>query len=109
MARFYGEIGYLITSEKIINGERTGIFEEQLIPRFYYGDIIRNVSRWDSSGSLNDDISINNNISIVADPFAVANFQHIKYVKWLDTKWKVTSVEVQYPRLILSMGGVYNE
>lgn len=103
MAKFSGKIGYAETVET-----EPGIWEEQITERTYYGDITRNTSRYQSSGQVNDDISINNTISVVADPYAKENFQHIRYVKYLGTEWKVTNVEVQFPRLILTLGGVYN-
>lgn len=104
MAKFYGKIGYIGTVES-----EPGYWEEKAIERDYYGDITRNTSRYQNGGQVNDDIVINNILSIVADPYANENFQHIRYVKWMGTKWKVTNAEVQYPRLILTLGGVYNE
>lgn len=109
MAKFRGKVGYLLTEEESIDGEGTGIWKEHILERTYYGDIIRNISRWESSGNLNDNISINNSVSIVADPFAIENFQLIKYVELHNQLWKVNTAEVQYPRIILSLGGVYNE
>ena len=103
MAKFYGNIGYIKTVEV-----EPGIWEEQAIVRPYYGDLTRNTSRYQSSGGVNDDININNNISVLADPYANENFQHMRYVEFMGTKWKITNVEVQYPRLILTVGGVYN-
>lgn len=103
MAKFYGNIGYIKTVEV-----EPGIWEEQVIEQPSFGDITRNTSRYQSSGGVNDDININNNISIVADPFANENFQHMRYVVFMGTKWKITNVEVQYPRLLLTLGGVYN-
>ena len=58
---------------------------------------------------LNDDVNISNEISIVADPFAYQNFHAMRYVEFMGAKWKISSVEVQYPRLILTVGGVYND
>lgn len=103
MAKFCGKIGYVKTVEV-----DPGIWEEQSIEEPACGDLIRNTSRYQPSGGVNDDITINNNISIVADPFANENFQHMRYVVFMGTKWKITNVEVQYPRLILTLGGVYN-
>ena len=59
--------------------------------------------------SLNDNLNISNEFSIIADPFAYENFQNMRYIVFMGAKWKITSVEVQYPRLILTVGGVYNE
>ena len=103
MAKFYGNIGYIKTVEV-----DPGIWDEQVIEHPSYGDVERNTSRYQSSGGVNDDINISNIISIVADPFANENFQHMRYVVFMGTKWKITNVEVKYPRLILTLGGVYN-
>ena len=103
MAKFYGNVGYIETVEI-----EPGIWEEQAVERPYYGDLVRNTSRYQSSGGVNEDININNNISIVADPYANENFQHMRYVVFMGTKWKITNAEVQYPRIILTLGGVYN-
>lgn len=104
MAKFYGNVGYIKTVEI-----EPGVWEEQTIAQPYYGDITRNISKYQSSGGVNDDINVSNSISIVADPFANENFQHMRYVEFMGAKWKITNVEVQYPRLILTIGGVYNE
>lgn len=103
MAKFCGKIGYIQTVES-----EPGYWEEKTIEREYFGDITRNTSRYQSEGHVNENININNILSIVADPYANENFQHMRYVKWMDTKWKITNIEVQYPRLILTLGGVYN-
>lgn len=105
MAKFHGVIGFLVTEETT-----PGVWEERIVtPPPYSGDVLRFSSQYSpSSEKLNDDITIKNRISIIADPFAIGNFYNIRYVEWLGTKWKVTDVEVDYPRLILSIGGVYN-
>ena len=104
MAKWCGIIGY---AEQV---ETTpGVWSEQITERKYYGDVIRNNRRLQSAGKLNDDINVGNEISIIADPFANNNFHSMRYVEFMSTKWKVTTVDVQYPRLILSLGGVYNE
>ena len=103
MAKFYGKIGYINSVEV-----EPGVWENQVIERPYYGDLTRNSSRFQSSGGVNDDINISNTISIVADPFAYENFHHMRYVEFMGAKWKITNVEVQYPRLSLTIGGVYN-
>lgn len=103
MNKFYGKIGYAISEETV-----PGVWVEQIIERSYYGDVIRNIRRLQSSENLNDDINVSNEISIVADAFANQNFHSMRYVEYMGTKWKVSSIEVKYPRLILSIGGVYN-
>jgi len=103
MAKFFGAIGYAITEET-----NPGVHVEQIRERRYYGDLVRNTRRLQSSGQLNDDVNVANEISIVSDPFANENFYSMRYVEFMGTKWKITNVEVQYPRLILTIGGVYN-
>ena len=104
MAKFCGVIGYAVTKET-----EPGIWEEQIVEVEYFGDVIRNTRRINASGKVNDDISISNQISIIADPFANNNFHAMKYVVFMGAKWKVSEVTVEYPRLILSIGGLYNE
>lgn len=103
MAKFYGKIGFADTVEP-----SPGVWTEKIVERNYFGDIIRNTRRLQSSDQLNDDINISNEISIVADPYANQNFHSMRYVKFMGAKWKITNVEVRYPRLILTVGGVYN-
>lgn len=104
MAKFFGVIGYAETIEV-----SPGTYIDRITERNYYGELIRDASRWaQSQSSVNDNLNINNRVSILADPYAVDNCRSIKYVEFMGTKWKVTDVEVQYPRLILSVGGVYN-
>lgn len=104
MAKFYGNIGYSKTVET-----EPGVWEETIIEKPYYGDLVRNTSHFQNSDSTNDNITISNNISIVADPFACENFQHMKYVVFMKNKWKISNVEVAYPRIVLSLGGLYND
>lgn len=103
MAKFYGVIGYAETAEI-----RPGVWQDRITERPYSGDLNRNTRRLESSDTLNDNINISNELSILADPYARQNFHSMKYVEFMGTKWKITSVDVQYPRLILMLGGVYN-
>lgn len=103
MAKFHGKVGYIKTVET-----KPGLWKAIQIEKNYYGDITSNASRYQANSQVNDDIVVNNIISIVADPYANENFQHIRYVNWMGTKWKVTNTEVKYPRILLSLGGVYN-
>ena len=103
MAKFYGVIGYVKSEET-----RPGVWQEIPTERYYYGEIGRNTSRFQSGDQLNDNLNIANEISIVADPYAYDNFRWIRYVELMGAKWKITNVEPQYPRLILSVGGLYN-
>lgn len=106
MAKWSGKVGYISTIEDPID---SGIWKEQVTEKSYYGDILRNNNRVQNiEDGLNNDISINNEISIISDPYAIQNFHAIRYAEFMGTMWKVTSVEVRYPRLILNLGGVYN-
>lgn len=103
MAKFYGKIGYAETSETA-----PGVWMDTVIERIYFGDELKNTRRWETGEGLNDDLTINNTISIVADPFAYQHFHTMRYVEWMGVYWKITNIEVQRPRLILTIGGVYN-
>lgn len=103
MAKYFGKIGYAVTVETV-----PGVWEEQITEREYFGDVIRNTRRLKSTDQINDDITISNEISIVADPFAYENFHSMRYVEFMNAKWKIESVDVQHPRLNLSIGGLYN-
>ncbi len=102
MAKYFGRIGYAEQVETV-----PGVWEEKIIERNYYGDVVRNIRRLESSGNLNDNINVSMEISIVADPYAIQNFHAMRYVEFMDSLWKISSVEVNYPRLILSIGGLY--
>ena len=103
MAKFYGEVCFVDTVET-----EPGIWEEKVTERTYSGDLVRNSRRIQSSDSVNESITISNEISIIADPYAEQNFHAIRYAVFMGTKWKIESVDVQYPRLTLTMGGKYN-
>ena len=103
MAKYYGAIGY---AEQVETSP--GVWTDVITERMYSGDMNRNTRRLESSESLNDDINITNEISIVADPFAYQNFHMMKYVEIMGCKWKISSIEVQHPRLLLTVGGLYN-
>lgn len=103
MAKFCDVIGFVESKET-----SPGVWEDVVTERKYYGDVGRNTFKYQSSGNLNDDINISNEISIVADTFANENFRAMRYVKFMGVKWKINNVEVQRPRLILNVGGVYN-
>lgn len=103
MAKYYGKIGYAITQET-----RPGVWEEVVIEKRFMGEQLNTRSKWQTNSHLNDNIDITNQLSIVADPFAYQNFYNIRYVEYSGCKWKVTATELQRPRIILTIGGVYN-
>ena len=104
MNKFYGTIGFVKTEET-----EPGVWKAQTVERGYCGDLIRNIFRNDTGSKVNSDVNLNNQISIVCDPYALENFQFIKFVRFLGTAWRVSSVEVNYPRLIMTLGEVYSE
>ncbi len=103
--KFYGKIGYGFTGETA-----PGVWRETDIEKDVVGDWLKSSRQLGDSSKVNSDITFSNIVSIVADPYAREHFQFIKYV--IDgrsgCKWKVTNVEVQFPRLLLTLGGVYN-
>lgn len=104
MAKFFGGIGYLTTKET-----KPGIWTKVVTEKKYSGELNRLSKRWSDSQKVNSDINLIAEISIVADPFLFDNLHNIKYVRLRGTPWNVESVdESQYPRLILSIGGIYN-
>ena len=103
MNKFYGEIGFAITTEK-----SPGVWIEKITSRNYYGDITRSTGRMQGSDRVNSDVNLAHTLSIVADPFAFNHYGQMRYVAFGNTKWKVESVELAFPRLIITTGGVYN-
>ena len=102
MAKWFGKVGYAVTEET-----EPGIWEETITEREYYGDVISNRFKRQNSGDVNDDINTSQIISIVADPFAYQHCSEIIYVEYMGGKWKVSDVEPMFPRLQLTIGGVY--
>lgn len=103
MTKYYGSILFSDTVETA-----PGIYEEKVTPRKYKGDVDKNWRRWENGERLNDNININNTLSIVADSFLYENLGMIKAVEWMGSFWKISSIEIRRPRLILEIGGVYN-
>ena len=104
MAKFYGVVGYTETIET-----RPGVWEPKVTEKSYYGDVLKNTRRLQSGESVNDNIVVTNNISIVADAYALQHFYSISYIEWMGAKWKVSEVDaLNMPRLILTLGGLYN-
>lgn len=103
MAKWDGYIGFSENTET-----KPGVWEPVITEHYYFGDVIENRRSLQPTNNVNDKISVNNTISIIADPYANQNFHAIKYITFMGTRWKVSSVNVQYPRLILSLGEVYN-
>ena len=104
MSRYAGKIGFAVTEETY-----PGVWTPVITEKSVKGEVLRNAYRSTSGESVNDNITISNRISVIGNPYLFENFQFIKYITWLGTKWIVTNVEVQYPHLILDIGGVWNE
>jgi hypothetical protein len=103
MARFYGRVGYGESVETA-----PGVWEDTITDVSYFGDVVKNIRQTRDGASVNNDLSVNNSISIVADAYANEHFFAIRYVEWAGTLWTVSEVEVRSPRLLLILGGVYN-
>lgn len=103
MAKFYGKVGYV---ESINKGD--GIFENIPTEHSYYGDIINISKRWQTTENLNDDIRLEQTVSIIADQYAWDNYYKIRYVIIDGAAWRVTNVTVSRPRMTLFIGGIYN-
>jgi len=101
--KFYGSVGFVEISKK-----RAGVMTQIPIEYNYSGDVMKRSIRYQNAESVNDNIGVQQQISIVADPYARNHVGSMRYVKWMGTAWKITDVSVQYPRLILTLGGVYN-
>lgn len=103
MARFYGKVGFAT-----LETTNPGVSVEVITERPYFGEITRNSRNLLNDDKINSDLSVSNSISIVADDHANEHFHAIRYVEWAGSLWKVSNVEVQRPRLLLSLGGVYD-
>jgi hypothetical protein len=103
MAKFYGVIGFGESVEKA-----SGIFDDVITERNYRGEVVRNARGLETGEKVNSDITVDNSLSIVADAYANEHLFAIRYVGWAGALWTVSNVEVQSPRLILRLGGVYN-
>lgn len=105
MPKFYGDIGF---AKAVEDPEGSGIYKNKITRKKYRGDVLRNIQRSDSNGVIIDNVSLSNQLSIISDPYIQENAGFIVYAEYMGTKWKVTSIEVRYPRLLLTLGGVYN-
>lgn len=103
MNKYYGNLGFAESVEV-----RPGVWENKITEKPYFGDVIRYSKSYGSADKVVDDLNVSNQISILTDPYVMNHFQNLKYLEWLGVKWKVTTIDIAYPRLILSIGGVYN-
>lgn len=103
MAKFSGSVGYSLQEEIA-----PGVWKDKIIEKKYKGDVLQNQNRWQQSETVNDAFIIDNRFSIILDPYILTNTRFIKYIKWMNTLWKVSKIEILRPRLILTTGGLYN-
>ncbi len=103
--KFSGKIGFLVGESE----ECQGIWKPEIIERSYTGDILRNKRQYQIGDKQNADLNVSNQISILSDPYMQQNWASIRYVIWNGVKWQVSSVDINYPRLTLELGGVCNE
>ena len=104
MARYHGYVGYAIDVEAY-----PGVWEEQISEHEYFGDVLKNRINMQQGSVVNAKITISNSISIIADPFAFEHVYAMRYVTYLGKKWSIANVSIERPRLILTLGGLYNE
>jgi len=105
MGKFFGKVGLVIM-------ERTapGVYMPNTVTKPCYGEVLNVTKRWQGAAEqVNDNLNIDSRISILSNKFLTENLSHIRFVEWMGALWKVTSVELSYPRIILSIGGVYND
>lgn len=102
MAKYYGIIGFATQVET-----EPGIWKDVIEERPYKGDVIRNGRRFDTSDNINDDFTISNQFSIVSDAYLYSHVPALRYLEYMGAKFKITSVEIERPRVTISVGGVY--
>jgi hypothetical protein len=102
--KYFGNIGFWEDDVETA----PGVYESKIVQRPYAGDVIDSRQRWNNDGHQNDNLTINNKISIIADLYFNQHMGSIKYVEFMGTKWKVSSLDIKYPRVILDLGEVYN-
>ena len=103
--KFFGKVGFEETRETL-----PGIWEPEVVFREYIGDVTRNQRRWETQkDTINDSLNISNEISILADSYLLENLGAMKCVEYGGTLWKISWVNLQYPRVILTLSNRYNE
>ena len=103
MARFSDEVGYGHQTET-----KPGVYEDVIVEKHYYGDVLSSAKKNEETDRVNDNISLENLFSVMADAFAYENYFNIRYVKYQGARWKVTKVEIKERRLLIRVGGIWN-
>lgn len=107
--KWHGNIGFETQVEVSPDPNKATEWRTDIVPRHYYGDVMRVTKRYDDANKVNNDLKINNQFSIISDPFANENYWNMKWIEWHGIKWKVTEVTVDYPRLTVNIGGEYQD
>lgn len=105
MAKFYGAVGFVETKKS----DSPGVWEEEALERKYKGDVLQSNRRYEQTENLNSTLTVDNRISLVANAFLYEKSYAIRYVEWMGSKWQVTNIEIRRPRVVLTIGGLYNE
>lgn len=103
MARYYGRIGFAFTEET-----RPGVWAPTYVERYYKGDVVRSNRRYDYGQTVNGNLTLGNQISVIGDPYAYDHFYAMKYIEWMGHFWTITSVDIEHPRLLINIGEIYN-
>lgn len=103
MAKFYGAIGYAHSDEVV-----PGVWEDVIVEKKYRGDVVLDQRRWRTEEKVNDDLNLDNSISILADTYAYNNIGTMKYIVWKGVAWKIQSFIINRPRIVIQIGGIYN-
>lgn len=103
--KYYDDVTFVLQHE---DPNAPGVWKEYAVTKPYMGDWKRIESKWNAGSNLIDDKRVNNQLEIISDPFAVMNFTHIRYVKWMGQKWSVNTVTLRPPRIVMEIGGLYN-
>lgn len=104
MSKCSGFIGYALTEET-----QPGVWSETITEKKYYGDVVRDNRKIVDQGEINGSVNINNNISIISNSFMMNNMAFMRYITFMNSKWKINSVDIKPPRIIITLGGLYNE
>lgn len=104
MARYHDKVGFIVHDDNQLTGKVT----VRAVERPYYGRILEHTRRWESTEHLNDDLTVANQIAIIANDYAFEHLSAIAYAHWMHGYWKVTSIRIKGPEIILTLGGVWN-
>lgn len=104
MPKCSGVIGYALAEET-----QPGVWTEGMVEKKYYGDIVRDNRKVVDQGEINGSINVSNDISVVSNKFMLTNMAFMRYISFANSKWKIKSVDIKPPRMIISLGGFHNE